>query len=146
MLEWMFFFGGTKNGMMYGEGHRLLWSALSEISSTFENGVQLASKMRFISAQFDALLSNDLWRRSAQHANQMAARLAQNQEDTPIRITRSQGERISLRLYLAGASRSPKSTFLCQDETTSEVRWMTSFDTTEEDIEKFIGLLRETVR
>jgi threonine aldolase len=142
-------FGGTKNGMMYGEAIVFFNPALAaDLKYIRKQGMQLASKMRFISAQFGALLSNDLWRRNAEHANQMAARLAQAIEKIPaIRITRKvdangvfaivPGEcvLILLKEYF----------FYIWNEATSEVRWMTSFDTTEEDIEKFAELLRKTV-
>jgi len=142
-------FGGTKNGMMCGEAIVFFDPTLSrDLKYIRKQGMQLASKMRFISAQFDALLSNDLWRRNAQHANQMAARLAQEiQKIPPIRITR----RVEANGVFAIVPREclpillKEYFFYVWDETTSEVRWMTSFDTTEEDIEKFVGLLRETV-
>jgi threonine aldolase len=143
-------FGGTKNGMMYGEAIVFFDPALSrELKYIRKQGMQLASKMRFISAQFDALLSNDLWRRNAKHANQMAARLAQEIQKIPqIRITR----KVEANGVFAIVPREclpillKEYFFYIWNEGTSEVRWMTSFDTTEEDIEKFAGLLRETVR
>src|SRR6185312_5438821 len=70
-------FGGAKNGMMYGEAVVFFDKSLArDFKYTRKQGTHLPSKMRFISAQFEALLSNDLWRQNAQHANQMAQRLA----------------------------------------------------------------------
>jgi len=69
-------FGGTKNGMLYGEAVVLLRPELARRARfARKQSGQLASKMRFIAAQFDALLTDDLWLRNAQHANQMAGRL-----------------------------------------------------------------------
>ena len=66
-------FGGTKNGMMYGEAVVFFDKKLaSDFKYIRKQGMHLPSKMRFISAQFEALLSGDLWRRSAAHANRMA--------------------------------------------------------------------------
>ena len=142
-------FGGTKNGMMYGEAIVFFNPALAaDLKYIRKQGMQLASKMRFISAQFGALLSNDLWRRNAEHANQMAARLAQAIEKIPaIRITR----KVDANGVFAIVPREcvpillKEYFFYIWNEATSEVRWMTSFDTTEEDIEKFAELLRKTV-
>jgi len=142
-------FGGTKNGMMYGEAVVFFDPTLgADLKYLRKQAMQLASKMRFISVQFNALLADDLWRRNAEHANQMAARLAQAIEKIPqIRITR----KVEANGVFALVPRQclpillEKYFFYVWNETTSEVRWMTSFDTTEQDIEKFVELLRRTV-
>ena len=142
-------FGGTKNGMMYGEAVIFFDRALSQdLKYIRKQGMQLASKMRFISAQFSALLSNDLWYRNAEHANQMAKRLAQE-------VRRLRNVRITQKVEANGVfAIVPRETlpallkeyfFYVWNEASSEVRWMTSFDTTEEDIESFVGLLRHAV-
>src|SRR6478752_4512821 len=70
-------FGGTKNGMMFGEAVIFFNKALAEdFAYLRKQGMQLHSKMRFIGAQFEALLTNDLWKRNATHANKMAQKLA----------------------------------------------------------------------
>src|SRR6266566_4415608 len=70
-------FGGAKNGMMYGEAVVFFAESLArDFKYTRKQGTHLPSKMRFISAQFEALLANDLWLRNAQRANRMAQRLA----------------------------------------------------------------------
>jgi threonine aldolase len=142
-------FGGTKNGMMYGEAIVFFDPALcADLKYIRKQGMQLASKMRFISAQFGALLSNDLWRQNAAHANRMAALLAREIERIPkIRIT----QKVESNGVFAIVPRDcvpallDEYFFYVWNEATSEVRWMTSFDTTEEDIEKFAELLRKTV-
>jgi threonine aldolase len=69
-------FGGTKNGLLFGEAVVLLRPRLAEgVEYLRKQSLQLASKMRFVSAQFEALLRDDLWWRCAAHANSMAARL-----------------------------------------------------------------------
>ncbi len=70
-------FGGTKNGMMMGEAVCFLKPGLSaDFKYIRKQGMQLASKMRFISAQYIAYFRNDLWKRCASHSNAMAAILA----------------------------------------------------------------------
>jgi len=142
-------FGGTKNGMMVGEALVFFHTALKEdLKYIRKQGMQLASKMRFLSAQFEALLSNDLWRRNAEHANRMARRLAQEVEKVPsVRIT----QRVEANAVFAIVPREcveilqQEYSFYVWNEMTSEVRWMTSFDTTEDDILEFVRLLRDAV-
>lgn len=82
-------FGGTKNGMMYGEAVCFLKPGLSpDFKYIRKQGMQLASKMRYISAQYIAYFRDDLWKRNASHANAMAGILAEKMSDVPgIRIT-----------------------------------------------------------
>jgi threonine aldolase len=105
--------------------------------------------MRFISAQFERLLSNELWRQNAQHANQMAHRLASELRKIPqITITQKVESNgvfaIVPKKYVALLQK--KYFFYVWNEETSEVRLMTSFDTTEADIADFIALVRKTIR
>ena len=142
-------FGGTKNGMMYGESVVFLDRTLSESFKYIrKQGMQLASKMRFISAQFEALLSNDLWRENAQRANQMAKRLAQEVGRIPhVKITQ-QVEANGVFAILPKACipiLQKEYFFYVWNEETCEVRWMTSFDTTEEDVRDFVGLIKKIV-
>ncbi|MGB8508520.1 MAG: beta-eliminating lyase-related protein, partial [Pyrinomonadaceae bacterium] len=142
-------FGGTKNGMMYGEAVIFFDRTLArDFKFVRKQGMQLASKMRFIAAQFTALLSNDLWLRNAAHANRMAQVLAAAVSEIPrIEITRSV-ESNAVFAILPGefvASIRKEYFFYVWNERTSEVRWMTSFDTTEEDIEGFVKLLKRVV-
>jgi threonine aldolase len=142
-------FGGTKNGMMYGEAVVFFRRDLApDFKFIRKQGMQLASKMRFISVQFAALLSDGLWLETASHANRMAGLLAAEIERIPqLKITRpTQTNAVFLRL-------PPQSIPLIQreyffyvwDEESSEVRLMASFDTTEEDIHEFVGLLKSVL-
>jgi threonine aldolase len=143
-------FGGAKNGMMYGEAVVFFDKQLAaDFKYIRKQGMHLPSKMRFIAAQFEALLSGDLWRRSAAHANRMAQLLASELAKTP-RITITQKVEANGVFALVPqkyiALLQKKYFFYVWNEETSEIRLMTSFDTTEKDIAEFIGLVRKTVR
>jgi threonine aldolase len=106
--------------------------------------MQLASKMRFFSAQFEALLAGDLWLRNATHANAMAARLAEAVAHVPgVRIMRPvQANAVFAVLPREVTERLQKNyRFYNWDEHTGEVRWMTTFDTTEADIDDFAAAI-----
>jgi threonine aldolase len=143
-------FGGTKNGILGGEavvffhpeqGQDLLYLR--------KQSMQLASKMRFVSAQFEALLTGDLWRRSAEHSNRMAHVLEREVSRIPgvrvvwkveangvfVQIPRHAIEKIMKRYF-----------FYVWIEEESIVRWMCSFDTTEEDIRTFVEFVAEAVK
>ncbi len=148
-------FGGTKNGIMGGEavvffnrgpGH-------SKPSADFlylrKQGMQLASKMRFIAAQFEALLTNSLWQRSAEHANRMARLLEAELRRIPqvkvvwkveangvfAQIPRHAVQKIKDRYF-----------FYMWIEEECIVRWMCSFDTTEDDVKEFVKVVEEAVK
>jgi threonine aldolase len=143
-------FGGAKNGMMYGEAVVFFAKTLAkDFKYIRKQGTHLASKMRFISAQFEALLSNNLWRKNAAHANRMARILAHELAKIPrIKITQKVEANgvfaIVPKRYVALLQK--KYFFYVWNEELSEVRFMTSFDTTEADIRDFVALIRKTVR
>jgi threonine aldolase len=134
-------FGGTKNGLMLGECVVVLNpSAVRGLDFLRKSAMQLASKMRFVSAQFDALLSGDLWLRNAGHANAMARRLEAAVRDIPgVSVQRPvQANSVFAVLPPPVTERLQKQyPFYVWHEQTGEVRWMTSFDTTEQDIDAF---------
>jgi len=143
-------FGGAKNGMMYGEAVVFFDKSLArDFKYTRKQGTHLPSKMRFVSAQFEALLANDLWWRNASHANRMAQLLARELRKIS-RITITQPVQangvfaIVPKKYIARLQK--QYFFYVWNEQTSEVRLMTSFDTTEEDIAAFVSLVRKTVK
>src|SRR6267143_1904584 len=143
-------FGGAKNGMMYGEAVVFCKKDLApDFKFIRKQGTHLASKMRFIAAQFEALLSGDLWRRNAAHANRMAQLLAKELARIPlIEIT----QKVEANGVFAIIPKEfipvlqQRYFFYVWNEETSEVRFMTSFDTTEADISEFVALVRRTVR
>lgn len=139
-------FGGTKNGLMLGEAVVFFDTALARaFAYRRKQGMQLASKMRFIAAQFEALLSNDLWQRCAAHANRMARLLAEALQSVPEIRTTQPVEANGVFAVVPPEIVAPLQAvcpFYVWNEATSEVRWMTSFDTTEEDIRGFVSELQ----
>jgi threonine aldolase len=143
-------FGGAKNGMMYGEAIVFFDKALArDFKYTRKQGAHLPSKMRFISAQFEALFSNNLWLRNAEHANRMAAVLARELGTIP-QITITQPVEANGVFAIVPkkslAQLRKQYFFYVWDEATSEVRLMTSFDTTEDDIADFVALVKKIVK
>jgi threonine aldolase len=142
-------FGGTKNGMMYGEAVVFCDPALgADMKFVRKQATQLPSKMRFVAAQFDALLTDDLWIRNAAHANAMARRLAAAVRDIPgVVLAREPAvNSVFVRLPAEAIPRlQAESFFWMWDETVDEVRWMTSFDTTAEDIDAFAATVRRVL-
>ena len=146
-------FGGTKNGALLGEAIVVL-NPEASIGLTYlrKLNMQLASKMRFVSAQLVALLENDLWLRNARHSNAMAARLRAGVEagiaDGSIRgvaftqKTQANGLFATLPDGVADRLRE-RFRFYDWDASRNEVRWMCSFDTTEDDIDAFVAAIAE---
>jgi threonine aldolase len=134
-------FGGTKNGLLGAEAVVLRGSDVAnEFDYIRKQSLQLASKMRFLAAQFDALLTDELWLRCAGHANAMAARLAAAVADAPgLTITRPvQTNAVFVKLPAAVIGDLRRDfPFYVWDEQANEVRWMCSWDTTEDDVDGF---------
>jgi len=143
-------FGGTKNGIVGGEavvffqpelGHDFLYLR--------KQSMQLSSKMRFIATQFEALLTNNLWRRSAENANRMARLLEKEVSCIP-------GVKVAWKVEANGVfAKIPRHCiekikkhyfFYMWVEEESIVRWMCSFDTTEDDIRNFAKVVAEAVK
>jgi threonine aldolase len=143
-------FGGTKNGLM---GVEAVVFFRPELAQDFlfvrKQGMQLASKMRYLSVQMEALLTDDLWRRNAEHANRMARLLEEEVKKIPrvkivypveangvfAQIPREAIKKIQERYF-----------FYVWSEEESVVRWMCSFDTTEEDVREFTGFVAAVLR
>jgi len=142
-------FGGTKNGLLGAEAVVLLTPELAhDFLYIRKQSMQLASKMRFLAAQFDALLDDELWRRSASHANAMAARLSERVRDLPgLEITRPvETNAVFATLPPAVTSSLQREfPFYTWDESVGEVRWMCSWDTTEEDVDAFAAAVRDAL-
>ena len=143
-------FGGTKNGMMGGEAVIIFNPALAQdFKFVRKQGMQLASKMRFISAQFEALLSNRLWWRLANHANEMAALLAHEVSQIPgVELCRPpEANGVFARIPTQITQELQKQFyFYVWNEAHNQVRWMTSFDTTSDDIARFTSTLRALIK
>ncbi|MDQ6804991.1 MAG: beta-eliminating lyase-related protein, partial [Actinomycetota bacterium] len=142
-------FGGTKTGLLGAEAVVLLEPTLAEgFQYLRKQSMQLASKMRFLAAQFEALLTDELWRACAAQANAMAARLAAAVGALPgLEITRPvQTNAVFATLpALATAALQERFAFYVWDERAGEVRWMCSWDTTEDDVDAFAGAVAETL-
>jgi threonine aldolase len=142
-------FGGTKNGAMLAEAVVFLDPALAaDFRFIRKQSAQLASKMRYISAQFVALLEDDLWRANAETANRMAALLAESVRDLPgVRITQSvdANEIFAVLPHEVIEPLQQEFDFYTWDETAGEVRWVTSWDTTREDVERFAAGIARAV-
>ncbi|MGD8168829.1 threonine aldolase family protein [Herbiconiux sp. P16] len=138
--------GGTKNGLLYGEAVVVLNpSAATGITFLRKLDMQLASKMRFVSAQLIALYGGDLWLRSASHANAMAQRLRSAVADLPgVMLTQQTQSNAVLAILPPGVADRLRESFRFYDwnPATGEVRWMCAFDTTEADIDAFAAALR----
>ena len=138
-------FGGTKNGIMLGEAVIVLDpDSAPGVDYLRKSSMQLASKMRFISAQLLALLTDDLWLRNAQHSNAMAQLL-----ETRVRaiagvtvVRPVQANAVFAVLPADVTERLQKQfRFYTWDQVTGEVRWMCSWDTTEDDVETFAAAI-----
>jgi threonine aldolase len=141
-------FGGTKNGAVGAEALIVMNGSLAE-SARFlrKQQMQLASKMRFLSAQFGALLEDQLWLRNARHSNAMARRLADGVLDVPgVRLrhpVESNGVFAALDPGLIEPLQREWS-FSVWDERERVVRWMAAFNTTEDDVDAFVAAIRAT--
>jgi len=140
-------FGGTKNGALGAEAVLTFRDdTTTGLRYVRKQSMQLSSKMRFVAAQFVALLTDDLWLRNARHANAMALRLG-------VGATRVPGVELAYPVQANGvfATLPPAVTtalqsdwpFYVWDEATGVVRWMASFDTTESDVDAFLARLAE---
>ncbi|HMH01727.1 MAG TPA: low specificity L-threonine aldolase [Terriglobales bacterium] len=143
-------FGGTKNGLMGAEAVVFFDKKLGhDFQYLRKQGMQLASKMRFISAQLDCLLSNDLWLKNARHANRMAQLLKKGLSDIPeVKIVYDvEANGVFAKISADAVARLQKRYFFyVWNEEESVVRWMCSFDTTEEDVKRFVKFVTETVK
>ncbi|RPH68955.1 threonine aldolase, partial [bacterium] len=134
-------FGGTKNGMLFGESVIFFRPGLADdFKYLRKQSMQLVSKMRFISAQFESYLNDKLWYLNAQHANKMAQLLLKKvSSNSKVQIT----QKVEANAVFAIIPHDvieplqKRYFFYVWDENSNEVRWMTSFDTTTEDIEGF---------
>jgi threonine aldolase len=140
-------FGGTKNGMMCGESICFLKPGLStDFKYIRKQGMQLASKMRFISAQYIGYFRNDLWKKCASNSNAMAKIFAEKLKQIPeVEVTQkvqSNGVFVIIPDKVAEKMRNFYF-FYPWDEKKSEWRLMCSWDTEEGDIEDFVTLLKK---
>ncbi|HSI67449.1 MAG TPA: low specificity L-threonine aldolase [Planococcus sp. (in: firmicutes)] len=143
----MLAFGGTKNGLMLGEAVVCFRKEFaSELKYIRKQSMQLGSKMRFIAVQFEQLLKEDLWLDNAHHANRMAQLLAEGLEEFPEAVLAQpvQSNAVFVQLPRRQIDRLQKYySFAIWNEPRNEVRLVTSFDTTEEDIQLLLKKVKE---
>jgi threonine aldolase len=141
-------FGGTKNGAVGTEAVIVMRAELaSSVPFQRKQQMQLASKMRYLSAQFTALLEDQLWLRNALHANAMACRLEAGISEIP-----GVGLSYPVQSNAVFAALDPARieelqhewNFHVWNEDQHVVRWMTAFDTTEDDVDMFLHAVRST--
>jgi len=153
-------FGGTKNGLMFGE---VVIFFGEDKGKDFEylrkQGMQLHSKMRYISAQFDRYLTDNLWEKNAEHANDMAQKLADSLKQFPqFKITQpvmANGvfctmppeliPKLQKEFFFHVWNEKPSLVGDAFASNVKEVRLMCSWDTTKEDIEGFVSLIKQNV-
>lgn len=143
-------FGGTKSGMMFGDAVVFLNASLArDFKYIRKQGMQLLSKMRYVSAQFIALLTNDLWLENARHANVMAQLLVselQSIEEIDLAYP-VQTNAVFARLNRQCIQALQKEYYFhVWNDAIDEVRWMTSFDTQASDVKRFAARIRMLVK
>jgi threonine aldolase len=142
-------FGGTKNGLVGAEAVVFLREGLgADFLYLRKQGMQLASKQRFLSAQLCALLEGELWRENAAHANAMAARLAAALSRAPgLEIAHPvEANAVFARLPRAAiAELQQRYRFLVWDEAQGLVRWMCSWNTPAQDVDAFAADVRRAL-
>ncbi len=141
--------GGTKNGMMFGEAVVFFNKDLSKGAKYVRKQYGLmSSKMRYIAAQFLEVLTDDLAYKNAEHSNRMAKRLYDGIKDiegiTPVQKVECNGLFIKLPAEVIPVLQE-RFFFYVWDYEESTVRWMTSFDTEEEDVNAFVSYIREVM-
>ncbi len=146
----VFTLGGTKAGLLGAEAVVTLRPELADgVDRIRKQSMQLSSKMRFLSAQLEALLSDDLWRRAAGHANAMARRLADAVADAPgLELAHPVEANAVFAVLPAGVAEELQTrwAFYTWDEAVGVQRWMCSWDTTEDDVDAFAADVTATCR
>lgn len=139
-------FGGTKNGLMIGEAVVFINPDLAEdFKYRRKQATQLCSKMRFMAVQFEAYFHDELWRRNAQHSNRMAQLLYDKVKDIPfVRVmypVQVNGVFVQMPRHI-WTELQKQYFFYDWDMDNDVVRWLCSFDTTEDDINSFVEALK----
>jgi threonine aldolase len=145
----MLSFGATKNGGMGAEAV-VFFDEKFAVDFKFyrKQGMQLASKMRFLSAQFEALFKNDLWLQNARHSNRMAQLLKRQLSKTPqVKVMyKVEANCIFAKIPRRAIAKLQKRYFFyVWNEEQSVVRWMCSWDTAEADVKQFAEYVGEMI-
>ncbi len=142
-------FGGTKNGMLMGEVVLFFGNARNEVAPYMrKQATQLASKLRYVGAQFEGMLDHGLWLQLAAHANAMARRIAEGAQRIPgVRVTRAvqANEVFAVLPREVIAPLQDEFRFYTWDEAEGEVRWVTSWDSEPGDVDAMLARLQTLV-
>lgn len=142
-------FGGTKNGLMIGEAVLIFNDELKKHAAYYQKqSAQLFSKNRFIAAQFIALLTDNLWLKMANHSNSMAILLATEVSQIKGVTITQQVDANAVFAIIPSHAIEPlqqKYRFYVWNDETKELRWMCSFDTTEQEVLEFANYLKQLV-
>ncbi len=142
-------FGLTKNGAMLAEAIVVLEpERVRGVDFLRKTSMQLASKMRFLSAQFIGLLEDDLWLRSAAHANEMARHLEAGVRNLPaVKITQPVQANAVFAILPPEVTEALQERFhfYTWDPQTGEVRWMCAWDTTPQDVDSFVAAIEREI-
>ena len=143
-------FGGTKNGMMFGEAVVFFNKNLTKDFEFYrKQGMQLTSKMRFISAQFNAFFENNLWFKNAEYANKMAQYLKNEllKIDQVKIIQKVEANMVYVYIPIKYLQKlREKFYFHVFDDNSCEARLMCSFNTKKESIDGLINSLKEIIK
>jgi len=143
-------FGGTKNGLMYGEAVIFFDKEYSkDFKYLRKQGMQLASKMRFVGAQFESFFTDNLWLKLAKHSNRMAKILEKELQNIPeVKITQKVESNMIFAIIPEEITKPLQDEyfFYVRNEKKNEVRWMCSWDTTKDDICGFITALKRLIK
>ena len=143
-------FGGTKNGLMFGEVVLIFNQQFrNDFKYIRKQGMQLHSKMRYMAAQFEAYLTDELWLKNARRANAMARLLAEKLHAIPqIKITQKVQTNAVFTVVPPEIIEPLRKEdfFYTWNAARHEVRWMTAFDTTEQDVDKFVMTLKRILK
>ena len=138
--------GGTKNGLMGSECVVIFnQNLVREARYARKQACQLASKMRYVSCQFTAFLTDDLWLKCAQRANRLAKKLHDALTTMPD-VTFTQKMESNQLFFIMPKEKEEKLHekyyFYYWNESVGEMRLVTSWDTTEEDVDGLIEYLK----
>jgi threonine aldolase len=143
-------FGGTKNGMLFGEAVCFLTPGLAQrFKFERKSGGQLASKMRYVGAQFAAVYGSSAWHEMAASANEKAARLAAGARAARVELVwEPQANEVFALLPAPAVPRLQRVADFYEWQARGDfsvVRWVCSFDTTDDDVDRFVAAIPAAV-
>lgn len=143
-------FGGTKNGLVFGEAVCFLTPGLAgRFAFERKSGAQLCSKMRYVGAQFAAVYESSVWHEMAASANAKAARLAAGARDAGVELVwEPEANEVFASLPASAVAALRDVSDFYDWESRGDrviVRWVCSWDTTDDDIDRFVAAMPEAL-